>query len=107
MSDRPKLLCPRCGRQLRSEGGTICPDCGYVVSITRRQHRGRVGYWAFLRTRRRTEVLLALAWLGVGVLGCWALSFSPGWGIAVLTFVAGLGVVALGRILTFRRHRLK
>ena len=107
MSDRPKLLCPRCGRHLRGEGGTTCPDCGYVISITRLQHRGRLSYWDFLRTRRRLEIVAALTWLVAGIFGCWLLSLAPGWGFAVLTFVAGLGVVGVGRLLTVRRERLK
>ncbi len=103
--DQPRILCPRCGRNLRSESGGTCPDCGFVITFKRIQHRASVRYWRWLRTRHRWEIVSGIAALGLGILGCWILSYSPGWGIFTLSCVLGVTGSILGRALLNRQKK--
>ena len=104
MADRPRFLCPQCGRNLRGLSSTCCPDCGFVVGHTRAQYRGAVRYWRFLRVRSRVEFVLTLVWIVGLVIAYRVMAIAPSTFITVLVVVAAIAMVGLGRYLSFRRN---
>ena len=107
MADRPRFLCPQCGRNLRGMFGTCCPDCGFVVGHSRAQYRGAVRYWRFLRARNRVEFVLTLLWIVGLVVAYRVMALAPSVFITVLIVVAAIAMVGLARYLTFQRKRGK
>ena len=105
MPDRPRFLCPQCGRNLRGLSDTCCPNCGFFVGTTRVQYRGAVRYWQFLRSRSRTESVLTVLWI-VGVVAAYRIiALSPSPVITILLVVASVLMIAVGRYISFRRRR--
>ncbi len=89
---------------MRSATTEACPACGFYIGWARVQYRGALHYWRYFRSRRWVPIAASLLWFGAACFGCWLVSFSPGKGFVVLTAVAGLGVVGMGRWLTFRKQ---
>lgn len=107
MSDRPRLLCPQCGRNLQGLSDTCCPDCGFFVGTTRAQYQGALRYWQFLRTRSRTEFVLTLLWI-VGVVAAYRIiALAPSKIITGLIVVASVMMIGSARYLSFRRRQKK
>lgn len=107
MSDRPRLLCPQCGRNLHGLAATCCPNCGFVVGPTRAQYRDSVRYWQFLRARSRTEFVLTLMGIAGLAWGYRLVAISPSTSITVLLVIVSIAMIGLGKFLSFRRRRNK
>jgi hypothetical protein len=105
MPDRPKLLCPQCGADLRGTSSQACPECGFYVGPARTHYRGTLYYWRYLRSRRWLDALATLLLVAAFCVGLWIISFNPLIGFAVLTAAAGAAVVGLGKYLSLRRKR--
>ena len=105
MPDRPRFLCPQCGRNLQGLAATCCPHCGFFVGPTRAQYRGSVRYWQFLRARSRTEFVLTLMSIAGVALGYRFIAVSPSTSITVLLVITSIAMIGLGRYLSFRRRR--
>ncbi|HUU85522.1 MAG TPA: hypothetical protein VM243_18640 [Phycisphaerae bacterium] len=105
MPDRPRFLCPQCGRNLQGLTETCCPDCGFFVGTTRAQYRGSVRYWQFLRSRSRLETVLTLVWIVGAVAAYRVIAVAPSKIITALIVVAAIALVVLGKYLSLRLRR--
>jgi len=103
MPTPPRFLCPRCGRNLSGCQGTLCPECGFVLTPSRASHRGNVRYWHFLRARQRVAFALAIVWSAGIVAAYKIISISPTPSLIAITVAAAVAMLALSRYLVFRR----
>ena len=105
MADRPRFLCPQCGRSLGGASGSTCPDCGFLIESTRVRYRGAVQYWRYLRVGRRLEYLLIFLWVVAAWLAYWVIALSPSAGVVTMTVIAAGLMIGLSRYLLHKRPK--